>query len=523
MKRRTSSWFTLIISVFLLLPSMSGSTLSASAAEKQPATSSADTIKLAILAPFQTGPTFLGIPARDGALLAIEQQNANGGILGMSIDPVTEDTACDPTMAVNATNKVISQDGVRYIIGDVCSKSSIPVSEITNAAGVIQMSPTATNPQVTVGADGQVKEYVFRACFVDPFQAAAAARFARQTLSAQKAFIMLDPDNAYGESLADAFQAEFSRWGTIVGKEAYSFSDTNFSAILDKIVAAEPDMVYLPDYYNIVNLVTAQAKARGIMTPFIGGDGWDSLDLDTAAASGGYFTNHWSSEDPRPEVTAFNQAFKGQYGYAPNAIAALAYDAAKLLFQAMGEAGTTDTAVVKTKLAAISYQGVSGSLFYDQSHNAVKSAVVMRVQTGSVHYYALVAPQEPVADLTVNYNSGSPGSAFTIRGSNFPLNSTLSITINGHAVGTIAVDGVGGFVFQLNTAAGDEGQYFVAIVVNPSATTHLATVAVNPSATTKFTLDDTAPLRPVEGGGPVIAVPAGIAYTKFIYLPLVRR
>ena len=396
------------------------------------------------------------------------------------------------------------------------------MSEITNAAGVIQMSPTATNPQVTVGASG-VKPYVFRACFVDPFQAAAAARFARQTLSAQKAFIMLDPNNAYAKGLADAFQAEFSRSGTIVGKEAYNSSDTDFSTILDKIVIAEPDMVYLPDYYNIVNLVTAQAKAKGITTPFIGGDGWDSSSLDTAAASGGYFTNHWSSEDPRPEVTAFNQAFQGQYGYAPNAIAALAYDAAKLLFQAMGEAGTTDTAVVKTKLAAISYQGVTGSLFYDQSHNAIKSAVVMRVQTDGVHYFALIPPNKPAADLTINYNNGSPGSAFTITGANFPPNSTVSITINGHVVGTITVDGVGGFVFQLNTTDAGEGLYSVTVTVNPGVTTHLATAAVNPSATTRFTLDDTAPLRPVEGGGPVIAVPDGIAYTKFIYLPLIRR
>ncbi len=438
MKRKTSSWLTPILTVFLLLASMSGSTMSANAAEKQPATSPASPIKLAILVPL-TGPSFLGIPARDGALLAIEQQNAKGGILGVTIDPVIEDTACNAGLATTATNKVINQDGARYIIGDVCSSSSIAMSAITNAAGVIQMSPTATNPQVTVGASG-VKPYVFRACFVDPFQASAAARFARQTFSAQKAFIMVDPNNAYAKGLADAFQAEFSRSGAIVGKEAYNSSDTDFSTILDKIVIAEPDMVYLPDYYNIVNLVTAQAKAKGITTPFIGGDGWDSSSLDTSAASGGYFTNHWSSEDPRSEVTAFNQAFQGQYGYAPNAIAALAYDAAKLLFQAMGEAGTSDTAVVKTKLAAISYQGVTGSLFYDQSHNAIKSAVVMRVQTDGVHFFALIPPKNPAADLTINYNSGRPGSAFTITGSNFPPNSTGSITINGHVVGTIAVD-----------------------------------------------------------------------------------
>ncbi len=510
MKSKVSKWFMLVISVSLLIATMSGSTVGANAAEKQPATSPASTIKLAILAPL-TGPSFLGIPARDGALLAIAQQNASGGILGMTIDPVVEDTACDVTMAITATNKVINQDGVHYIIGDVCSGSSIAMSEITNAAEVIQMSPSATAPQVTVGADGQVKEYVFRACFIDPFQAAAAARFTRDTLSAQKAFIMLDPNNAYSKGLADTFQAEFSRSGTMVGKEVYSSQDTDFSAILDKIAASDPDIVYLPDYYPIVNLVTQQAKDKGITTPFVGGDGWDHPDLDTAAASGGYFTNHLSFEDPRPEVSAFDLAFRGQYGYAPHTVAALAYDAAKLLFQAMQEAGTTDTAVVKTQLAAISFQGVTGSLFYDAGHNGVKSAAVMRVQVDGVHFFALVPPKEPVADLTINYNIGSPGSSFTVTGSNFPPNGTGSITINGHASAeTIAVDGIGGFVFQLSTTEADEGSYFV-------------TVSVNPSATSRFRLDATAPLRLPEGSGPVVTVPGGIAYTKFVYLPLVRR
>ena len=309
MKRRASTWFTLIISVFVLIATVSGSTVAANAAEKQPATAPASTLKLAILAPVTAIPSF-GEPARDGALLAIEQQNAGGGILGLTVEPVIEETDCNPTKAVDATNKVISQVGVRYIIGDVCSSSSIAISEIANAAGVIQMSPSATNPQVTVGAGG-VKPYIFRACFTDPFQGAAAARFARGALSAQKTFIMLDPDNAYSNSLADAFQAEFSRSGAIVGKEVYNSSATDFSAILDTIAAAKPDVVYLPDFFNIANLVTSQAKTKGITTPFIGGDGWDSSDLDAAAASGSYFTNHWSPQDPRSEVAAFQPGVPG--------------------------------------------------------------------------------------------------------------------------------------------------------------------------------------------------------------------
>jgi branched-chain amino acid transport system substrate-binding protein len=397
MKMGIASRVTLVISLILLTASMSGGSLGAAASERQAATLSASTIKLAILVPLTGGVQTLGLAARDGALLAIEQQNASGGILGLTIDPIIEDTACDPTTAVNAANKVINQDGARYIIGDVCSRSSIPMSEIANAASVIQMTPTSTNPQVTVGTDGQVKDFIFRACFIDPFQGAAAARFALSLLSAQKAFILLDPNNAYTQGLADTFEAEFAKSGIIVGKEEYSGQNTDFSPILAKIAQTipAPDVIYLPDYYNVVNLVTKQAQDQGITTPFLGGDGWDSPDLDPAAAGGSYFVNHFSFEDPRPEVGAFDLAFRVRYGYAPNVAAALAYDAARLLFQAMQEAGTTDTAAVKTKLAAIAYYGVTGTIYFDANHNPIKSAAIMRVQTDGVHFFALIAPANP--------------------------------------------------------------------------------------------------------------------------------
>lgn len=393
MKSKASKWFVLIISISLLTVSMSGSTVGVNAAEKQPASLPSSTIKLAILTPL-TGPVpNWGRSARDGALLAIAQQNASGGLLGMTIEAVIGDTACNATTAVNATNKVISQDGARYIIGDLCSSSSIPMSEIADAAGVIQMTPTATNLRVTVRSDGSVKPYIFRACFIDSFQGTAAARFFRGTMSSQKAFIMLDPSNQYVKSLADAFEAEFAKTATIVGKETYTAQTTNFSYILSRIAAVQPDVIYLPDYYNIANLVTAQAKYWGITAPFVGGDGWDSFDLNTTATDGSYFTNHFSFEDPRPEVNAFSQAFWSRYGYSPDVLAALAYDSAKLLFQAIREANTVDTTVVKTRLAAITFRGVTGSLFYDASHNPIKSVAMMHVTRAyGVHFYALITP-----------------------------------------------------------------------------------------------------------------------------------
>src|SRR5512136_725853 len=327
-----------------------------------------ENIKIAILAPLSGPVPTFGVMTRDGALLAIEEWNAKGGVLGKKITAVVEDSQCTPDPAVNAANKVIDQDKVKYIVGEVCSKASIPVSEIANSKKVIQISPTSTNPDVTVGKDGKVKEYIFRACFIDPFQGTVGAKFALETLKVKNAFIMLDQANDYVKGLAEYFEKAFTgAGGTIVGKESYTSTDTDFSAILAKVAEAKPDVVYLPDYYNIVNLVTKQAKEKGITAPFMGGDGWDSSDLDKAAAAGGFYTNHYFAEDPRPEVQTFVKNFGAKYkddqgkAKVPDALAALAYDATNLMLQGIKEAGTTDdTTKVKDALAKISFNAVSG-------------------------------------------------------------------------------------------------------------------------------------------------------------------
>src|SRR5512136_2406730 len=268
-----------------------------------------ENIKVAILAPLSGPVPTFGVMTRDGALLAIEEWNAKGGVLGKKITAVVEDSQCTPDPAVNAANKVIDQDKVKYIVGEVCSKASIPISEIANSKKVIQISPTSTNPGVTVGTDGKTKDYIFRACFIDPFQGQVGAKFALNTLKAKTAFIMLDQSNDYVKGLATFFEASFTKGGgKIVGKESYTSTDTDFSAILAKVAAAKPDMIYLPDYYPIVNLVGAQAKDKGLTMPMMGGDGWDSADLDVKAADNGYYTNHYDPGDPRPIVQDFVKA-----------------------------------------------------------------------------------------------------------------------------------------------------------------------------------------------------------------------
>ncbi len=356
-------------------------------------------VKVAILAPLSGPVPTFGVSTRDGALLAIEQWNAKGGPAGMKVVPIVEDSQCTPDPAVNAANKVIDQDKVHYIVGEVCSKASIPVTEIANAKGVLQISPTSTSADVTVNADGSTKEYIFRACFIDPFQGKVGAKFALDELKAKTAFVMLDQANDYVKGLAEVFEKEFAAaGGTIVGKESYTATDTDFSAILAKVADVKPDVVYLPDYYNIVNLATKQAKEKGITAQFVGGDGWDSSDLDWEAAEGGFYTNHYAPDSTAPANVAFRAAYAENIkddtgkGKVPDALAALAYDATNILLQSIQDAGVDDASKVKDVMAAGKFEGVSGTVTFDSSHNPVKSATLLTVTKDGIKFHSVVAP-----------------------------------------------------------------------------------------------------------------------------------
>jgi branched-chain amino acid transport system substrate-binding protein len=353
------------------------------------------TIKIAVLAPL-TGavPTF-GASTRDGALLAIKQWNAKGGVLGKQIVADVADSQCSADPARNAANKVIDQDGVHYIIGEVCSSASIPVSEVAEAKHVVQISPTSTNPAVTLTTDGKAtKQYVFRACFIDPFQGTVMANFALGK-GYKTAFIMYDQGNDYVRGLAQFFEASFTKGGgTIVGKETYNGkTDTDFSAILAKVSAAKPDVLYLPDYYNIVNLVGQQAKEKGITAVMMGGDGWDSDKLDVKAADGGFYSNHYFAGDTRPIVQTWLKDYAAEYsGAVPDALATLAYDATNLMLTGIQQAGSDDPTKVAATLAGIKFTAVSGDITFDAQHDPIKSAVVIGVAGGNKVYAGTVNP-----------------------------------------------------------------------------------------------------------------------------------
>jgi branched-chain amino acid transport system substrate-binding protein len=350
-------------------------------------------LKVALLFPMSGDVATFGESSKNGVMVAIEEWNAKGGVLGRQIEAIVEDSQCSAEPAVSAANKVISQDGVKYIIGEVCSSASIPVSEITAAKGVLQISPTSTNPQVTVDQAGNAKPTVFRACFIDPFQGTVGARFALSTLNAKTAAVFLDQGNDYVRGLAEYFRAAFEDGGgTVVVWETYTAEDSDFSAILTKVKDASPDILYLPDYYSTVNLIAAQAREVGITATMMGGDGWDSSQLDRAAVDGGYFTNHYSDADPRPIVQEWVAKYQAKFGSKPDALATLAYDAANVLFQGIEKAGKDDPLAVAKAMEGMTFTVVSGDIKFDAQHNPVKSAAILQVTGGNVNFVTTVAP-----------------------------------------------------------------------------------------------------------------------------------
>ncbi len=356
------------------------------------------TIKVGLLSPMSGAVPTFGQSTKEGTELAIKEWNDKGGVLGKKLELIVADSQCEADPAVNGANKLIDQDGVKFIVGEVCSKASIPVSEIVNQKSVVQISPTSTNASVTVNADGTTKKFTFRACFIDPFQGLVMAKFA-QGKGYKTAFIMLDQGNDYVRGLAEAFEKSFTEMGgQVVGKETYTSTDTDFSAILTKVADSKAEVLYLPDYYNIVNLVGVQAKDKGVTAVMMGGDGWDFADLDVNAADGGFYSNHYDPGDSRPIVQEwlkkYGEAYKDDKGQpkVPDALATLAYDATNLMIAAIQKAGSEDTAKVSDALAALTWEGVSGTITFDAQHNPIKSAAVIGVAGGNKTFVESVAP-----------------------------------------------------------------------------------------------------------------------------------
>ena len=354
-------------------------------------------IKLGLIAPLTGDVKTFGESTRNGYQLAVDEANAAGGVNGKLIDPKIADDKNDPTECANAGSKLINQDGVKLIVGSVASKCSNPLSDLCQSSKVVMISTASTNPLVTVTDKGVRKDYVFRACFIDPFQGAVGARFALDNLKAKTAAVLYDVGNDYSKGLAEYFKTTFTQGGgTIVLYKSYAKDDVDFSSLLTDVKQANPEVLFLPDYYQKVGLIAMKAHELGIPAKLLGGDGWDSPDMVKIAGdaiNGGYFTNHFSPDDQRPEVQDFVKKYKTKYGAAPDALATLAYDATRIMLEAIRRAGTDKPDAVRDAMAKITdFPTVSGKISFDKNGNPLKSAVVLQYQDGQQKYVATVNP-----------------------------------------------------------------------------------------------------------------------------------
>lgn len=339
------------------------------------------------------GTATFGTSTHEGVVLALEEINAAGGVLGKKIRVLTEDDQSKPEEAVTAVLKLIKQNGVKAVIGEVASSRSLAAAPVCQSSQIPMLSSASTNPKVT-----QVGDYIFRACFIDPFQGSTMAKFAVGTLKARKFAILTDSKNDYSVGLTQFFRETVKKLGgEILIEESYAEGDIEFKAQLTSIKGHNPEAIYVPGYYTECALIARQAQELGLGAILLGGDGWDSpktVEIGGKAVEGVYFTNHYSDEEKRPEVLQFINAYKAKNGgRVPDAMAVLGYDSMKLMADAIARAGSTDGPKIRDALAATKdFPGVSGKITIDKDRNAQKAIVVLRIQDGRFRFVESIEP-----------------------------------------------------------------------------------------------------------------------------------
>ena len=315
-------------------------------------TPAGDTILIGHFGSMTGAEATFGQSTDNGVRLAVKEINAAGGVKGKQIALKTYDDQGKSQEAGTAVTRLITSDKVVAVLGEVASSLSIAGGRVAQQYGVPMISPSSTNPAVT-----QIGDMVFRVCFLDPFQGWVEAKFARETLKANKAAILYDQGQAYSKGLKDYFKQAFEKMGgTITTVQAYTGGDQDFSAQLTTIRQTNPDLLFVPGYYTDAGNVSIQVRKLGITVPMLGGDGWDSTQLAAIgkdAIEGSYFSNHYSFQEDRPEVKNFVDKYKTDYGQTPDGLAALGYDAARLLFDAMNRSASLDGKTLAAAIAPI--------------------------------------------------------------------------------------------------------------------------------------------------------------------------
>jgi branched-chain amino acid transport system substrate-binding protein len=364
-----------------------------------------------------TEATF-GLSSANGIQLAIDEFNAKGGVKGRQLQVKVLDDQGRPEEAATAATRLISSEHVIALLGEVASTRSMFMAPKAQQAKVPMVTPSSTNPAVT-----QKGDYIFRACFIDPFQGYVAATFATENLKVKKVAVLKDVRNDYSVGLAKNFIDSFTKTGgQIVSQESYSNGDVDFKAQLTNIKGAAPQALYVPGYYTDVGLIARQARETGIKVPLLGGDGWDSeklYEIGGDAIVGSYFSNHYSPDDPSPRIQEFVAKYKKAYGgQTPDSLAAQAYDAAGMLVDAMKRAKDLTGPSIRDALAATKgYPGVTGNITLDENRNPLKPAVVLKVGKGGKYEFVTKIYPEGMRPET---GSGGDGAQGTKTGSNTP-------------------------------------------------------------------------------------------------------
>lgn len=334
-----------------------------------------------------------GTSTHKGIELAIQEINAKGGVRGKKLALIAIDDQSKPDEAATAITKLIVQNKVTAVLGEVASSRSLAMAPIAQRYKIPMISPSSTNPKVT-----QQGDFIFRVCFIDPFQGAVMAQFAAENLKVKKTALLRDVKSDYSMGLADFYDQVFKKkGGEIVADLSYGTGDIDFKSQLTAIRAKNPDVIFIPGYYTEVALIARQARELGMTMPLLGGDGWDSEKLHEiggASMEGSYFSSHYSQENQAPFVVNFLAKFKDAYHSIPDGLAAMGYDAAMVLSDAMQRSKSLDPSDIRDALAQTKdYQGVTDKITIDKDRNAVKSAVILQVRKGEFKYFTTVSPQ----------------------------------------------------------------------------------------------------------------------------------
>jgi branched-chain amino acid transport system substrate-binding protein len=351
-----------------------------------------DTIRIGVFNSLTGGTATFGISSTQGIQMAADEWNSRGGLLGKKIELIIEDDQSKPDEAALAVTKLINQNRVIGILGEVASSRTLAGAPIAQKAGIPLITPASTNPKVT-----KIGDFIFRVCYVDSFQGVVCARFAVQKLGLKRLAILKDIKNDYSVGLADYFkQNALALGGEIVSEQSYSEGDTDFRAQITAMKSANPEGIFIPGYYTEVGLIAKQVREQNISAVLIGGDGWDSPrtpEIGGDAVEGAFFCNHYSADDTSQTVQGFVSRYGERHGYVPDAMAPLSYDAANLLFASIQKAGSSDGRAIRDAIAQTKdFPGICGEVTIDEERNARKSAVMIQINGGRFTVYDVIKP-----------------------------------------------------------------------------------------------------------------------------------